>query len=199
MARSEKDDAEPVVIKKYANRRLYNTRKSAYVTLEDLALMVRDGVDFVVRDAKTGEDITRAVLTQIIFEEESKGQNLLPANFLRQLIRLYGDALQGVVPGYLDASMETFLRNQEKLREQLSSAFGTNPAMASLEAMARANMEIYENAMRMFTPFHGMADKAEKKAAKPADAPRGKDVELDDLKSQLRQMQDQLSKLVKDS
>src|SRR6056297_2788191 len=103
MARSKSEAGEPVVIKKYANRRLYNTQKSAYVTLEDLAQMVREGTDFVVRDAKSGEDITRAVLTQIIFEEEAKGHTMLPANFLRQLIRLYGDTLQGVVPGYLEA------------------------------------------------------------------------------------------------
>ena len=111
-----KGDA-PITIKKYANRRLYNTAKSSYVTLEHLAQMVRDGQDFVVYDAKTGEDITRSVLTQIIFEEEAKGQNMLPISFLRQLIRLYGDSLQGVVPGYLEASMEAFGRNQEQLRE----------------------------------------------------------------------------------
>ncbi len=203
MARTAANDDDPVIIKKYANRRLYNTQKSAYVTLEDLAVMVREGTDFVVRDAKSGEDITRSVLTQIIFEEEAKGQNMLPANFLRQLIRLYGDTLQGVVPGYLETSMETFLHNQEKLREQMNSTFGPNAAMANFEAMTRANMEIYENAMRMFRPFsQGTAPEA---PTAPQSAPSSeaqsapKDVELDDLKDQLKQMQEQLSRLVKDT
>ena len=204
MAREKRDEGEPVIIKKYANRRLYNTQKSAYVTLEDLAQMVRDGVDFIVRDAKSGEEITRAVLTQIIFEEEAKGQNMLPANFLRQLIRLYGDTLQGAVPGYLEASMETFLRNQEKLREHVASVFGTNPAMANFEALTRTNMEIYENAMRMFTPFAGAREEGSGSDAKGAEKKSSserpsKDVELEDLKDQLRTMQSQLSKLVKDS
>ncbi|NNU79639.1 polyhydroxyalkanoate synthesis repressor PhaR [Halovulum dunhuangense] len=200
MARTQNDAGEPIVIKKYANRRLYNTEKSAYVTLEDLALMVREGTDFVVRDAKSGEDITRAVLTQIIFEEEAKGQTMLPANFLRQLIRLYGDTLQGVVPGYLEASMETFLRNQEKLREHVAQAFGTNPAMANFEALTRTNMEIYENAMRMFSPFGQHAQRpSQKPTTQPEPAPARKDVELDELKDQLRAMQEQLSRLVKDT
>ena len=197
MAKPAVEAGEAVVIKKYANRRLYNTQKSAYVTLEDLSAMVREGVDFVVRDAKSGEDITRSVLTQIIFEEEAKGQNMLPANFLRQLIRLYGDTLQGVVPGYLEASMETFLRNQERLRDHVAGAFGSNPAMANFEALTRANMEIYENAMRMFSPFSTGPDAPEAEAEKPAPK-AGRDMELDDLKEQLRDMQSQLSKLVKD-
>ncbi len=191
MAKEKAADGEPIVIKKYANRRLYNTDVSAYVTLEDLAVMVREGADFVVRDAKSGEDITRSVLTQIIFEEEAKGQTMLPVNFLRQLIRLYGDTLQGVVPGYLETSMETFTRNQEQLREQVASAFGTNPAISGLETMARANMEMYENAMRMFTPFGGEPAKA------PETAPSTTE-DLDALKDQLKAMQDQLSKLVED-
>ncbi|MHA3915234.1 polyhydroxyalkanoate synthesis repressor PhaR [Halovulum sp. GXIMD14793] len=188
MAKQKAADTDPVVIKKYANRRLYNTDVSAYVTLEDLAAMVREGRDFVVHDAKSGEDITRSVLTQIIFEEEAKGETMLPANFLRQLIRLYGDTLQGVVPGYLETSMETFLHNQEQLREQVTKAFGANPAMAGLENMARANMEVFENAMRMFTPFGGAPEQ------KPTEDASRKD-ELDALKSQLKDMQDQLSKL----
>ena len=199
MAKSAAEGDDPIVIKKYANRRLYNTQKSAYVTLEDLSAMVREGVDFVVRDAKSGEDITRSVLTQIIFEEEAKGQNMLPANFLRQLIRLYGDTLQGVVPGYLEASMDTFLRNQERLRDHVTTAFGTNPAMANFEALTRTNMEIYENAMRMFTPFGTGAEQAEEPEQPKTAKSEGKDVELDDLKAQLAQMQDQLSKLVKDN
>jgi polyhydroxyalkanoate synthesis repressor PhaR len=187
--------AMPIVIKKYANRRLYNTARSTYVTLDHLAQMVRDGQDFVVNDAKTGDDITRGVLAQIIFEEEAKGQTMLPANFLRQLIRLYGDTLQGFVPGYLEASMETFSRNQEAMREQVRQAFEANPALANFEALARSNMEWFENALRMFAPFAtGMAPKpggASGKAAK-------KDVELEELKEQLAAMQAQLAKLVKE-
>ncbi len=184
--------AEPIIIKKYANRRLYHTAKSSYVTLDHLARMVRDGQDFVVNDAKSGEDITRGVLAQIIFEEEAKGQTMMPSPFLRQLIRLYGDSLQGFVPGYLEASMETFSRNQEAMREQVRQAFEANPALANFEALARSNMEWFENAIRMFAPFAtGMAPKGG--AAKP---PR-KDVELDELKEQLAQMQAQLAKLAK--
>lgn len=190
MAKSAPDGNEPIVIKKYANRRLYNTDVSSYVTLEDLATMVRDGKDFVVRDAKSGDDLTRSVLAQIIFEEEAKGQTMLPANFLRQLIRLYGDSLQGVVPGYLETTMETFTQNQDSLREQMTSTFGANPAIASLETMARTNMDMYENAMRMFRPF--TPAQPEPEPEKPAQTA----TELDALKDQLQQMQDQLSKLV---
>jgi len=190
---TNKDDNtnEPVVIKKYANRRLYNTQKSSYVTLDHLAEMVREGQDFVVTDAKSGDDITRSVLTQIIFEEESKGHNMLPTNFLRKLIGLYGDSLQGVVPGYLDASMETFVKNQDEMRSQIQSAVGENPMMHSFESMARSNVEWFEGAMRMFTPFADTTEEASKEPVSEA-----KDVELGELKSQLAQMQEQLSKLV---
>ena len=143
------------------------------MTLDHLAQMVRDGQDFVVNDAKTGEDITRGVLAQIIFEEEAKGQTMLPANFLRQLIRLYGDTLQGFVPGYLEASMETFARNQEAMREQVRQAFEANPALANFEALARSNMEWFENALRMFAPFAtGMAPEG-RRPAKAAAQGRG--------------------------
>jgi len=125
------DDNDVVIIKKYANRRLYNTSKSCYVTLENLAEMVREGEDFVVNDAKSGEDITRSVLAQIIFEEEAKGHNMLPTNFLRQLIGLYGDTLQSFVPSYLETSMNTFTKNQEEIRDQVNSSFGENPAVAT--------------------------------------------------------------------
>ena len=189
MAKSE----GPVTIKKYANRRLYNTGTSTYVTLEDLAAMVKKGEDFIVYDAKSGEDITRGVLAQIIFEEEAKGQTMLPANFLRQLIRLYGDTLQGFVPGYLEASMETFSRNQEAMREQVRQAFESNPALANFEALARSNMEWFENAMRMFAPFAtGMPPK------NGSGKPVRRDVELEELKEQLAAMQNQLAKLVKE-
>lgn len=186
------DSSEPIIIKKYANRRLYNTEKSSYVTLDHLAEMVREGQDFVVKDAKSGDDITRSVLTQIIFEEESKGHNMLPTNFLRQLISLYGDSLQGFVPGYLDASMETFAKNQDDMREQLQSVVGSNPAMAGFETMARTNMEWFDNAMRMFAPQTATPPS---EAASKSDS-GAKDVELGELKDQLAQMQEQLSKLV---
>lgn len=197
MANKNVDPDQPIIIKKYANRRLYNTSKSSYVTLEHLAQMVRDGEDFVVNDAKSGDDITRSVLTQIIFEEEAKGQNMLPTNFLRQLIRLYGDTLQGFVPGYLDASMDTFSRNQESMRAQVRTAFEANPAIANFEAMTRSNMEWFENTMRMFTPFATAVAPAPDTADSPTE--KAKDVELDDLKSQLAKMQDQLSELVRKS
>jgi polyhydroxyalkanoate synthesis repressor PhaR len=200
MSAKDTDQKAPIVIKKYANRRLYNTKKSTYVTLENLAEMVRDGDDFVVNDAKTGEDITRSVLAQIIFEEEAKGRNMLPTNFLRQLIRLYGDTLQGFVPGYLDASMDTFTKNQEKMREQVRTAFDANPAIANFEVMARSNMEWFENTVRMFSPFVGAAaEKAEgaSQKAEEEEKPSAKEVELDELKSQLAAMQEQLSDLVK--
>ena len=159
--------------------------------------MVRDGQDFVVNDAKSGEDITRGVLAQIIFEEEAKeGQTMLPANFLRSLIRLYGDTLQGFVPGYLDASMETFAKNQERMREQVAKAFEANPALANFEALARTNMEWFENAMRMFAPF--TAGLAQKGSGAPGAAGGAKDGELELLKEQLASMQVQLNKLVKD-
>lgn len=194
MAEKTEKSAGPVVIKKYANRRLYNTEKSSYVTLEHLAQMVRDGQDFVVKDAKTGEEITRAVLAQIIFDEEAKGQTMLPANFLRQLIRLYGDTLQGFVPGYLEASMETFARNQENMREQVRQAFGANPALANFEALARTNMEWFENAMRVFAPFaSGMTPTP----AEPAKS-ESKDVDLNEMKEQLAQMQAQLNRISKE-
>jgi len=178
-----------IVIKKYANRRLYNTAKSTYVTLDDLAVMVREGQDFIVKDAKSGQDITRSVLGQIIFEEESKGQNLLPVKFLRQLIGLYGDSLEGFVPGYLEASMESFAKNQEKMREQISSVMGQNPMMANMENLARGNMEWMENAVKMFSPF---AANTPQPTAEPESS---KTEDLNSLKQQLAEMQEQISKL----
>jgi polyhydroxyalkanoate synthesis repressor PhaR len=189
-----KDDA-PITIKKYANRRLYNTAKSSYVTLDHLAQMVREGQDFVVYDAKTGDDITRSVLAQIIFEEESKGRNMLPVNFLRQLIRLYGDTLQGMVPGYLEASMEAFAKNQETLREQMRVAMGTNPALANFEAIARSNMDMFENAFRMFAPFaapKGEAPKPKAEEGRPRESSGG---DLSTLQEQIAEMQAKLDAL----
>ncbi len=178
-----------VIIKKYANRRLYNTAKSSYVTLDDLAVMVREGQDFEVKDAKSGDDITRSVLAQIIFEEESKGQNLLPVKFLRQLIGLYGDSLEGFVPGYLEASMDSFTKNQENMREQITSIVGQNPMMANMENLARGNMEWMEHAVKMFSPFAPSADEPK------AEPETGGNEELDLLKQQLAAMQEQISKL----
>src|SRR3974390_683096 len=144
MSQTSTKTQEPVTIKKYANRRLYNTGTSTYVTLEDLAAMVKVGEDFIVYDAKTGEDITRSVLTQIIFEQENKeGQNLLPITFLRQLIRFYGDRMQMLVPRYLEVSIDNFSREQGKFRDQMAQAFGAT-GFGPLEAMARQNMEVME-------------------------------------------------------
>ncbi len=198
----------PVVIKKYANRRLYNTATSAYVTLDHLSQMVKEKTDFVVYDAKTGEDITRSVLTQIIVEEESKGQTLLPISFLRQLISFYGDSLQGVVPQYLEMSMTQFARNQEQMRTYMQNAFGFNP-FQQFESMGKQNMAMFENAMRMFNPFgagqgphspsqtNGSAE-APKPHAAPASAAE-KDDAIDDLKRKLDELQGQLAELSKKS
>ena len=144
-----------VVIKKYANRRLYNTATSTYVTLDDLATMVKGGTDFLVYDAKTGEDITRSVLTQIIFEEENKGTNLLPINFLRQLIRFYGDSMQAFVPGFLEFSLENLGKEQEKFRAQMMEAWGADPFKA-MQDHAQRNMAMFNDAMKMFNPFAAM-------------------------------------------
>ncbi|MEX0853851.1 MAG: polyhydroxyalkanoate synthesis repressor PhaR [Bauldia sp.] len=192
------NENEPITIKKYANRRLYNTGTSTYVTLEDLADMVKGGQDFVVVDAKSGDDITRSVLTQIIFEQENKGQNLLPITFLRQLIRFYGDSIQNLIPTYLDFSIESLVREQEKLRDQMTNAFGTAPfGQGTLEAIndqVRRNTEMFEQAMRMFLPF-GAGNRPEPAAGdrqKPAEASDG---DLEALRHQLDEMQKRLDKL----
>jgi polyhydroxyalkanoate synthesis repressor PhaR len=196
---------QPVVIKKYANRRLYNTGTSTYVTLEDLAEMVKKGEDFTVQDAKTGEDITHPVLTQIIFELENKdGQNMLPIPFLRQLIAFYGDQMQMIVPSFLEQSMIAFSKEQERLREQMKSAIGKTPVdmmklsapMKAIEEQTRRNIELFQNAMRLFTPFPagGTGD------APPQPEPARKDTaeksdELQDLKEQIAAMQRKLDRM----
>lgn len=147
------DGTEPVMIKKYANRRLYNTAASGYVTLDHLSRMVRDGTHFVVQDAKTGEDITRSVLTQIIVEEEAKGQNLLPISFMRQLISFYGDSLSGLVPCYLEYSMQAFSQHEEKMRALLQNALEGLFPFHQFEEMGRQNIAFFESAMKIFTPF----------------------------------------------
>ena len=184
---------ERVVIKKYANRRLYNTRSSAYVTLEHLSEMVKEGIDFVVYDAKTNEDITRSVLTQIIFDEESRGQNLLPIQFLRQLIRFYGDSMQMLVPRYLEVSIESLTREQEKFRQQLAQTFGVG-AFPSLEEQVRRNMDMFERAFAMFAPFARREAQAGEAAAEPG-KPASKTGDIDDLKRQLEEMQKKVDRL----
>nr|WP_319391738.1 polyhydroxyalkanoate synthesis repressor PhaR [uncultured Cohaesibacter sp.] len=181
--------ADQTVIKKYANRRLYNTGTSTYVTLEDLSGMVKAEEDFIVYDAKSGEDITRSVLTQIIFEHENKGQNLLPIAFLRQLIRFYGDSMQNLVPSYLDFTMQNLAKDQENLRKKMAESFGDS-AMEAMEEQVRRNSEIFENAMKMFMPF-GSTPPKRKKEPEPA-----KPSELEVLKDQIADMQKAISELV---
>lgn len=184
-------DKEPTVIKKYANRRLYDTGSSTYVTLEDLAEMVKAGEDFQVQDAKTGEDITRSVLTQIIVEQESKGPNLLPATFLRQLIRFYGDSVQALVPTYLDFSLDALKRDKDRLARQMGQAFG-NTAFDAIEEQVRRNTEMFERAMRMFLPVGGgrpgLGPEPERNEGTTGN-------EIERLKKQLDSMQAQLDKL----
>jgi polyhydroxyalkanoate synthesis repressor PhaR len=195
MAKSD----EPITIKKYANRRLYNTGTSTYVTLEDLATMLKNDENFVVYDAKTGDDITRQVLAQIIFEQENKaGQNLLPTTFLRQLIRFYGDNMQMLVPRYLEQSIDMLTREQEKFRTQMTQAFGGMGAFGPLEEQVRRNMEMFERTFSMFKPFT-----APPRAAgtdKPADeAPKGGADDMETLRRQMKEMQEKLDKMAKEA
>jgi polyhydroxyalkanoate synthesis repressor PhaR len=188
---------QPTTIKKYANRRLYNTGTSTYVTLEDLAAMVKEGEDFLVYDAKTGDDITRSVLAQIIFEQENKaGQNLLPTTFLRQLIRFYGDSMQMVVPRYLEQSIDALTREQEKFRKQLTTTFSMTP-FAPLEEHVRRNMEMFERTFSMFKPFAaprtGTVAEPEKVPELAAD-----DDNIDELRRQMKDMQERLERMSKE-
>jgi polyhydroxyalkanoate synthesis repressor PhaR len=195
-AASAADEKKVVKVKKYANRRLYNTATSSYVTLDDLSQMVKEGIEFVVHDAKTGDDITRSVLTQIIVEEESKGgQNLLPIGFLRQLIGFYGDNLQAVVPRYLEASMQAFARNQEQVRESMQAAFGGFfPFGGQLEELSKQNMQIFQKAMsQMWGPFNPPRPDDSPGPAKPAAA--DEQVAIDELRRQMALMQRRLEEL----
>jgi polyhydroxyalkanoate synthesis repressor PhaR len=196
-------NTDPITIKKYANRRLYNTATSSYVTLDHLADMVKRGQEFNVFDAKSGDDITRSVLTQIIFEEEGKegGQQLLPIQFLRQLIRFYGDSMQSVIPGYLNLSMDSFSRNHERIRDQVTSAFGGKNILKEFESITRQNMAMFERAMRMFSPFGALMN-ARNAGRDDAPAPNGTepqasaaDEEIADLKAQLDAMRRQIDDL----
>ena len=177
-------EGDVVTIKKYANRRLYDTERSCYITLDDLGAMVREGREFRVVDAKSGDDITHNVLTQIIMEEENRGQTMLPVSFLRQLIALYGDSMQSMVPQYLEASMAAFRKNQQDVRAAFEGALGSNP----LAELTRRNMEMFQNAMRMFTPFPPAGSQA---AAPEGGHGKGgeKSDELSELKQQIAAMQ----------
>ena len=195
MAKSE----TPTTIKKYANRRLYNTGTSTYVTLEDLAAMVKEGEDFLVYDAKTGDDITRSVLAQIIFEQENKaGQNLLPTTFLRQLIRFYGDSMQMVVPKYLEQSIDTLTREQEKFRKQLADTLSGTP-FAPLEEQVRRNMELFQQTFSMFKPFGAGAQRSgSPEGEKSADPSASGEDNIDDLRRQMKDMQERLERMSKE-
>ena len=195
----------PVIVKKYANRRLYNTKTSAYVTLDHLAQMVKDGTEFEVQDARTGEDITRQILTQIIVEEEAKGQNLLPIQFLRQLIHFYGDQLQGLVPGYLEMSMDSFTKNQGAMREKYADAFSGRMGFKEFEQLTRQNMAMFDNAMKMVSPFTQPENETPPVRRAPEPEPRrangareddsNRDEEIRTLKDQLAAMQRAISDL----
>ena len=201
MARDAEHESRPVIIKKYANRRLYNTDTSTYVTLEDLAEMVRSERDFVVYDAKTGEDLTHSVLTQIIVEQESRGTNLLPIGFLRQLIRFYGDSMQKLVPSYLEFSLDSLTRQQEQYRRRFAHTFGT-AAFEAMQEQVRKNFAAFERALGLFTPF-AKGDSAasqdgqgaEKPEPKPAANSKPNEDEIATLKAELEAMQQRLEQL----
>ena len=196
MADKSNSENEPVTIKKYANRRLYNTETSSYVTLDHLAKMVKEGKNFVVRDAKSGDDITRTVLTHIIVEEESKGQNLLPINFLRHLISFYGDSLQSLVPQYLDYSMQSFARNKDQMRDYMSNSADDASPVGQFEEMGKQNMAIFENAVNMLSSMYGGSTSGPAAAkADPPTAPAGKGDQMEELKAKIDQMQKQLDQL----
>jgi polyhydroxyalkanoate synthesis repressor PhaR len=187
-------DGKPVIVKKYANRRLYNTATSSYVTLDDLAKLIKAGGDFVVHDAKTGEDLTRSVLTQIIVEQEQKGQNLLPINFLRQLIGFYGDSMQFLVPGYLEQAMFSFARNQEQMRNNLRTTFGAFP-FGQFEEMGKQNIALFEQALKMLSPYAADA----KRATEPPKPQESEDPRLKRLEDQIEAMRRQLEAIGKKS
>ena len=192
MAEKKPGAGETVVIKKYANRRLYNTATSAYVTLEDLARMVREGTEFVVYDAKTNDDLTRQILTQIIFEEESRGEALLPVQFLRQLIGFYGGQMQGVLPSYLEMSLDSFSRQQEQMRGQFSKAFGAAPGAGLLDEAVKRNMTLFAEAMKMWPGFNPAAA-----AGRPAASPEPAADPLAEMRRQMDEMRAQLDRLAK--
>lgn len=188
------DGKQPTVVKKYANRRLYNTATSSYVTLDDLARMIREGGDFVVYDAKTGEDITRSVLTQIIVEQEQKGQNMLPISFMRQLISLYGDSMQFLVPGYLEQAMGAFARNQEQMRDSLRTTFGMFP-FGQFEEMGKQNMALFDRALKMLSPYARDAKSAASEPPSSRGTAEAEDPRLRRLEAQIEALRQQLEAL----
>jgi len=196
VARDTDQESRPVIIKKYANRRLYNTDTSTYVTLEDLAEMVRSERDFVVFDAKTGEDLTHAVLTQIIVEQESRGTNLLPIGFLRQLIRFYGDSMQRLVPSYLEFSLDSLTRQQEDYRQKFATTFGT-AAFEAMQEQVRKNFITFEKALGLFSPFASSETSDGKTSAPSASQGKQSDDEIATLKAELSAMQQRLEQLSK--
>jgi polyhydroxyalkanoate synthesis repressor PhaR len=200
VARDAEHESRPVIVKKYANRRLYNTDTSTYVTLEDLAEMVRSERDFVVYDAKSGEDLTHSVLTQIIVEQESRGTNLLPIGFLRQLIRFYGDSMQKLVPSYLEFSLDSLTRQQEQYRRRFAHAFGT-AAFEAMQEQVRKNFDTFERALGMFSPF-GASEAGEgkslpqaEKSEAGAESAKPSEDEIANLKAELTAMQARLEQL----
>ena len=199
--RAKKGEGERVIIKKYANRRLYNTATSSYVTLDNLSDMVRQNVDFVVYDAKTGDDITRSVLAQIIFEEESRGQNLLPIQFLRQLISFYGDSMQNLLPTYLEMSLDGFAKQQERFRSQFAQAFGGTPGLGYFDEQVSQNLAMFDRAMRMFSPFsfaNAATPAAEGEVAPAAPAPAARETDtVRELREQMEAMKAQIDALAK--
>jgi len=196
-AKTQSDPA-PVIIKKYANRRLYNTSTSSYVTLDNLSQMVRAGGDFIVYDAKNGDDITRSVLTQIIVEEEQKGQNLLPISFLRQIIGFYGNNMEWLVPRYLEFTMKSFARNQEQLTKSVGNGFTGLFPFASFEDVGKQNMALFEKAMKMFTPFNAEGEPITGETLPPATEPPAAPAQgIQELTDRLNNLQGQLDALTK--
>ncbi|HTM79996.1 polyhydroxyalkanoate synthesis repressor PhaR [Asticcacaulis sp.] len=199
--RAKRAEGDRVIIKKYANRRLYNTATSSYVTLDNLSDMVRQGIDFVVFDAKSGDDITRGVLAQIIFEEESRGQNLLPIQFLRQLIGFYGDSMQNLLPTYLEMSLDGFAKQQERFRSQFSQAFGAAPGIGFFDEQVSQNLAMFDRAMRMFSPFSfantaGQAGSiTPEPAAETGVPPKPETDQVRELRQQMEAMKAQIDQL----
>ena len=187
---------DAIIIKKYANRRLYDTTASRYVTLDHLRELVKEGRDFKVVDAKSGEDLTRGVLAQIIFEEESKGETLLPVEFLRQLISFYGDSMQSMVPGYLNMSMDSFAKQQAEMREKMAEAMGSPTAsMAMMEEATKRNMAMFQQAMAMFSPFAQGGETTDAAQPAPAEPEAGEKQDVDALRAELDAMKAKLDKL----
>ncbi len=192
MVKENKNSDGPVVIKKYANRRLYDTTRSVYITLDDVKALVHSGTDFVVQDAKTGEDLTHSVLTQIIFEQEAQGQHLLPVDFLRQLIQFYGDSMQSLVPGFLDMSMNSLAQGKERFAKQMGSTSGAS-SFGVFEEQVRQNMKMFETALSAFTPFGGFAATNADAQSPPPKAEHND--ELEELREQMAAMQEKLNTL----